>query len=126
MVFFFATYLFAAEYAKPPRTRGEVLIFRRGKMPSTISSGEMSLRTQDPEAQTQEDGGQPIIAEKREPSAEDGAHTSDRLSAGTSVFHWEDLCYDIKVKGGTERRILDNIDGWVKPGLATVLMASYL
>jgi ABC-type multidrug transport system permease subunit len=47
MVFFFATYLFAAEYAKPPRTRGEVLIFRRGKMPSITSSGDMALRTQD-------------------------------------------------------------------------------
>ena len=61
-----------------------------------------------------------VVAEKGTNNATSG------LTAGASVFHWEDLCYDIKVKGGTERRILDNIDGWVKPGLATVLMASYL
>ena len=122
MVLFFATYLFAAEYAKPARSRGEVLIFRRGKMPSTISSENMAFETQDPEIHAQEHGGQSVMAEKKEASAEDGAVDANRLSAGTSVFHWEVLCYNIKTKGGTARQILDNIDGWVKPGVATILM----
>lgn len=47
------------------------------------------------------------------------------LAAGTSVFHWEDLCYDIQIKG-KDRRLLDNVDGWVKPGLSTALMVSAL
>ncbi|RYP53146.1 hypothetical protein DL768_001820 [Monosporascus sp. mg162] len=64
---FFAAYLVMAEFQKPPKTRGELPIFRK-------------------------------------------------------VFHWEDLCYDIKVKGGAERRLLDHVDGWVKPGVSPVLM----
>jgi hypothetical protein len=43
------------------------------------------------------------------------------LATDTAVFHWEDLCYDIQVKK-ENRRILDHVDGWVKPGTATALM----
>ena len=35
----------------------------------------------------------------------------------------EDVCYDIKIKG-QERRILSNVDGWVKPGTLTALMGA--
>ncbi|KAF7167165.1 hypothetical protein CNMCM5623_000572 [Aspergillus felis] len=38
-----------------------------------------------------------------------------------SIFTWQDLCYDIPVKGG-QRRLLDHVDGWVKPGTLTALM----
>ncbi len=39
----------------------------------------------------------------------------------TAVFHWKDVCYDINV-AKENRRILDHIDGWVKPGTLTALM----
>ena len=35
----------------------------------------------------------------------------------------EDVCYDVDIKGKT-RRILDHVDGWVKPGNLTALMVS--
>ncbi|OAA35191.1 opaque-specific ABC transporter CDR3 [Metarhizium rileyi] len=38
-----------------------------------------------------------------------------------AIFHWKNLSYSIKAKGGT-KRILNNIDGWVKPGTMTALM----
>jgi ATP-binding cassette subfamily G (WHITE) protein 2 (PDR) len=41
----------------------------------------------------------------------------------TSIVSWKDVTYDIKIKG-EERRILDNVDGWVKPGTLTALMVS--
>lgn len=41
----------------------------------------------------------------------------------TSIVSWKDVTYDIKLKG-EERRILDHIDGWVKPGTLTALMVS--
>jgi hypothetical protein len=40
------------------------------------------------------------------------------------VLHWERVCYDVKTKDGGTRRILDNIDGFVRPGTLTVLMVS--
>ncbi|KAK1229295.1 Multidrug resistance protein [Marasmius sp. AFHP31] len=41
----------------------------------------------------------------------------------TSIFHWEDVCYDITIKG-QPRRILDDVDGWVEPGKLTALMGA--
>lgn len=38
-----------------------------------------------------------------------------------ATFSWSDICYDIKIKG-QDRRILDCVDGWVKPGQLTALM----
>lgn len=37
-----------------------------------------------------------------------------------SIFHWEDVCYEVQIKGET-RKILDNVNGWVKPGTLTAL-----
>lgn len=48
-------------------------------------------------------------------------HASAIIKKQTAIFHWEDVCYDIKIKG-EPRRILDHVDGWVKPGTLTALM----
>jgi ABC-type multidrug transport system ATPase subunit len=39
----------------------------------------------------------------------------------TAIFHWDGVNYDIKVKK-EPRRLLDDVDGWVKPGMLTALM----
>lgn len=53
---------------------------------------------------------------------------ADRANAGiiqkqTAIFSWKDVVYDIKIKK-EPRRILDHVDGWVKPGTLTALMVS--
>ena len=45
------------------------------------------------------------------------------LSKSQAIFHWKNLCYDIPIKNG-KRRILDNVDGWVKPGTLTALIGA--
>ncbi|CAK7240022.1 MAG: hypothetical protein STHCBS139747_001457 [Sporothrix thermara] len=37
------------------------------------------------------------------------------------IFTWKNVVYDIEVKG-KERRLLDHVSGWVKPGTLTALM----
>ncbi|KAF3054949.1 ATP-binding cassette transporter CGR1 [Daldinia childiae] len=39
----------------------------------------------------------------------------------SAVFHWKNLSYDVKTERGT-KRVLNNINGWVKPGTMTALM----
>ena len=39
----------------------------------------------------------------------------------TAIFSWKDVVYDVKIKKET-RRILNHVDGWVKPGTLTALM----
>jgi hypothetical protein len=108
---FLVFYIFAAEHAKPPRSKGEVLVFRKGRMPPSFDKKDGT----DAEAQAT---GRPVVAEKGTTNGNSG------LAAGASVFHWEDLCYDIQIKG-KDRRLLDHVDGWVKPGLSTALMVSF-
>ncbi|KAK4184983.1 ZEB2-regulated ABC transporter 1 [Podospora australis] len=119
MIFFFGAYLVMAEFAKPPKTRGEILVFRRGhsalgKSGSSWNEKGSPMSGSDLEAHVVR-GNTTLVASKQAVPAGHG------LTTGTSVFHWEDLTYDIKVKGG-ERRLLDHMDGWVKPGVSTILM----
>lgn len=112
-----AAYIFAAEYISLDPSKGEVLVFRRGyKNVSTSAKAppedEESATTTygqngqcDHEATDFEEGHQPHIVKQE------------------SIFHWKDVCYDIQIKGKS-RRILDHVDGWVKPGTLTALMVS--
>ncbi|KAL4786468.1 ABC-2 type transporter-domain-containing protein [Aspergillus varians] len=107
LIFFAFTYLVGTEYISEQKSKGEVLLFRRGHQPST------TIGEADPENPSQ-----PANAPKTE---EFPPQVSARIQKQTAIFHWEDVCYDIKIKG-QPRRILDNIDGWVKPGTCTALM----
>ncbi|KYK54468.1 ABC transporter [Drechmeria coniospora] len=53
--------------------------------------------------------------EKREQTAS--------ITRNTSVFTWKNLSYTVKTSSG-DRLLLDNIQGWVKPGSLTALMGS--
>ncbi|EED13444.1 ABC transporter, putative [Talaromyces stipitatus ATCC 10500] len=126
MIFFCGVYLVATEYISEIKSKGEVLLFRRGHKPANLSFPGSSS---DLESSI---GG--ISEKKASGSAPGTANSESILNAGTAtppaeakiqrqtaIFHWEDVCYDIKIKG-EPRRILDNVDGWVKPGTCTALM----
>ncbi|OHE91114.1 ABC-2 type transporter [Colletotrichum orchidophilum] len=40
----------------------------------------------------------------------------------TAIFHWRNVCYDVKAKKNETKRILDCVDGWCEPGTLTALM----
>jgi ABC-type multidrug transport system permease subunit/ABC-type multidrug transport system ATPase subunit len=48
---------------------------------------------------------------------------SGDLIRNTSVFTWKNLSYTVKTPQG-DRRLLDNVQGWVKPGMLGALMGS--
>lgn len=119
MVFFFFTYVLSAEYARPAPSRGEVLVFRRGKSSPTAYKQSKDL-------ENQSTAQQPMEKSSVQSSEQDtpGSGHPEPSVCGKSVFHWEDICYDISIKG-KNRQILDHVDGWVQPGVTTVLMVSY-
>lgn len=76
------------------------------------------------------------IGEKRMPptsSQRSGENTSAETSAqgstegdlvrNTSIFTWKNLQYTVKTPSG-DRILLDNVQGWVKPGMLGALMGS--
>ncbi|KAL4909703.1 hypothetical protein BDW74DRAFT_143551 [Aspergillus multicolor] len=103
MAFFCFTHLITTEYISEAKSKGEVLLFRRGQTPPA---------TDDVETHS------PVTAgEKVDQSNQDVAN----IQRQTAIFHWQDVCYEVKIKDET-RRILDHVNGWIKPGTCTALM----
>ncbi|OAP65341.1 hypothetical protein AYL99_01313 [Fonsecaea erecta] len=109
MVGLFLTYLVSAEFVQAKKSKGEVLVFRRGQTPALL---KMQL-PQDTETGNVTSA---VTAAKNQQSAD----ISSVIQRQTAIFQWRDVCYDIPLNGG--RRLLDHVDGWVKPGTMTALM----
>jgi ATP-binding cassette subfamily G (WHITE) protein 2 (PDR) len=98
-------YLVATEFITSAKSKGEVLVFRRGHtVPKSASTDDLENAPTGRNATVQNDSDEIAIIERQ-----------------TAIFQWKDVCYDIKIKG-EPRRILDHVDGWVKPGTLTALM----
>ncbi|CCG83334.1 ABC transporter CDR4 [Taphrina deformans PYCC 5710] len=112
VVGFGITYLTAAEWIGAKKSKGEVLVFRQGHKPAVLKQNYAA----DSESGSMEKN-----------ATQAGVHrtvtndVSNALERQTAVFTWSDVCYDIKIKK-EDRRILDHVDGWVKPGTLTALM----
>ncbi|KAJ5675362.1 hypothetical protein N7462_008259 [Penicillium macrosclerotiorum] len=105
MIFFNALYLAASEFISSDKSKAEALVFRPGHAPKYLQPGE------DPE-------GGAVELNKLELQK---THETIRLPEQKDIFSWKAVNYDIPVKEGT-RRLLDNVNGWVKPGSLTALM----
>ncbi|CRK14856.1 hypothetical protein BN1708_017329, partial [Verticillium longisporum] len=114
MLGFLVIYMVAAEFVSEKKSKGEVLVFRRGYKPSAFNEKHAQ---DDPEDMVRVG---PVTTAERARVAEKG-QDAGFIQRQTSIFHWNNVCYEVKIKKET-RRILDNVDGWVKPGTLTALM----
>ncbi|KJZ71808.1 hypothetical protein HIM_08828 [Hirsutella minnesotensis 3608] len=109
-IFNHIAYFVVSEYVRAKKSKGEVLVFPRGQLPPSAGKVgddvERSLSTTTPV----------VVTPNGYECTEKGT-----LRKSTSVFHWSNVSHDIKIKKET-RRILNNVDGWVKPGTLTALM----
>lgn len=105
----------ASQFFALTRSKGEVLVFRRPNWRTKI---------QDEEAHDEKPPLGRHVKQDAENGVRDGSHPSpsdtQQFDRGHG-FSWQDVCYDITVKDGT-RRLLQNVDGWVRPGQITALM----
>jgi hypothetical protein len=107
-IFLFIAHLVMTELVASERSKGEVLVFRRSKMTKATRR-----RVTD-----EETGG--ASAHQGEKFGNSGTSTPD-VQRQQSVFHWEGVNYEVQIKSET-RKILDSVDGWVRPGTLTALM----
>lgn len=112
--FLLGTYLLLIYVNPGARTKGEVLVFPyaalRRKMKES-KAGKGSAKT---------DAGN-VNAKEIERQQQEVAN--ELLEASDDIFYWKDVCYDIKIKK-EPRRLLNYVDGWVKPGTTTALMGA--
>ncbi|KAL6230685.1 hypothetical protein BDW75DRAFT_221990 [Aspergillus navahoensis] len=109
-VFLAVCHLVTSELVSSQRSKGEVLVFRRGK----------AQKTRERRHQTDEEQVAAPVAQSEKITQEQPDIVSG-VEQQSSIFHWEDVTYDIKIKG-EPRRILDHVDGWIRPGTLTALM----
>ncbi|KAF7927775.1 uncharacterized protein EAE98_006157 [Botrytis deweyae] len=104
MASYMGAYLLVITHVSMEKMNGETLLFQRGHKPLPKRQRHLEIYSG---ADTHRYGGNgdPITKIQRQ----------------TSTFQWKGICLDIKTGDGT-RRILDHVDGWVKPGTLTALM----
>lgn len=107
-------YLGAAEWIGAKKSKGEVLLFRRGHAAGLSKNSQSDAENATTNIRQTQNG-------KTSSSGNSSQDISTVIEKQTAVFHWSDVCYDIKIKG-EGRRILDHVDGWVRPGTLTALM----
>lgn len=110
--FFLILYLLATELNTSKSSSPEVLLFRRGHGPKehTCDNRE-TIRGFDSNIELTEFGS----------SNKSVTQISGADSPQGGIFMWQDVVYDIEIKGES-RRLLDNVSGWVKPKTLTALM----
>ena len=129
MFFGMAIHLGTTEFISAQRSKGEVLLFPRKQVPDIKTGDDEETMPNDRlDADT-------VTANKLStPSmrgstahAENSAGSSSRtqspslLESQKAIFHWESVNYEVQIKKET-RKLLDEVDGWVKPGTLTALM----
>lgn len=113
-------HLLAAEYILAQRSKGDVLRYKRvSRHDKQMSPGDSEVHelvrfTHSVKKKDNFEQERRGISQTAIPS----------IPSQSSVFNWESLSYDVKTGSSENKRILDGIDGWVKPGTLTALMVS--
>jgi ATP-binding cassette subfamily G (WHITE) protein 2 (PDR) len=104
MAIFMFAYVIATEKVLAKKCKGEILLFKRRHKPQFRRQKHLEIYSGVDLHKCPTDG-DPI----------------GKIPRQSSIFQWKDICLDVKI-GGRERRILDHVDGWIKPGTLTALM----
>lgn len=126
LIFFFFVYLFLCEVNQGAKQNGEILVFPLSVVRKMKK--EKKKRESASAADVEKTGGSsPSVNDRKllQDSSESSSTSDDEvgLSRSDAIFHWRDLCYEVQIKKET-RKILNNVDGWVKPGTLTALMGA--
>ncbi|KAF2193354.1 ABC drug exporter AtrF [Zopfia rhizophila CBS 207.26] len=110
------------ELQKPNKGGGAVTIYKRGQVPKTVQKA-MEVNAQPSDEETGRlppaGPGQP----KDEPSSDSENETVKGVAKNEMIFTWQNVNYTIPYEKG-ERRLLQDVQGYVKPGKLTALMGA--
>ena len=108
------------EMQKPNKGGGAVTVYRRGQVPEAVDRAmEKNADPRDEEAALEKEMG----AAPTTDSAESNEKAAEGVAKNETVFTFQDVNYTIPFEGG-ERKLLDGVQGYVKPGKLTALMGA--
>lgn len=126
VIFFLGVYILLCEFNKGAMQKGEILLFQQRDL--------KKLKEQNRRKDVESTGNVDAISEKVPPeetvnedsSSESNSSKNDsheKIEKVKNIFFWKDLTYQVKIKK-ENRIILNDVDGWVKPGQVTALMGA--
>lgn len=118
LFFVFLTAL-GMELQKPNKGGGAVTIYKRGQVPKTVEKA-MEVKAQPADVET----GKEQAAGAGDPKDEgDDTMNTEGVAKNETIFTWQDLNYTIPYEK-SERKLLQDVQGYVKPGKLTALMGA--
>ena len=112
---FLAAYLIITEFKSKLAETRSVLTFKRG----TAQIQPSGARSDDVEAAAPTAANSVSDLRADEGKAEKALATAEKM---TDTFSWEDLSYKVPISGGGEKKLLNDVSGYVVPGKLTALM----
>lgn len=114
-LFFVSLTMLGMELQRPNKGGSAVTVFLRGQAPKDVDEAlKNNTSPADEEAQANEG---PESTESESEQKVEG------IAKNTAIFTWQNVSYDIPVKGG-QKRLLDDVQGYVMPGRLTALMGA--
>ncbi|GME86309.1 unnamed protein product [Ambrosiozyma monospora] len=103
--------------------KGEIIVFQLSTL-AKMKKEQSRYKTKDVESGSSSSEKPPgVIEADSDRSSSSSSNGIKQLVSSKDIFHWSDVCYEVQIKDET-RRILDHVDGWVKPGTLTALMGA--
>ena len=112
MIGFLVIHLIASEVILARKPRGEVLLY-------APNSG---LPKKPPRRCDEEENAQ-VTTEKHGNMAQEGRQMPQGLQSAQKMIHWSNISYQI-TDGKVQRRLLSEVNGWIRPGKLTALMGA--
>jgi len=119
-LFFVALTAFGMEIQKPNKGGGAVTIYKRGLVPKTVEK-EMETKSL---PRDEENGKAEHVTEKHsDGETGDSDKTVEGVAKNETIFTFQNINYTIPYEKG-ERTLLQDVQGYVKPGKLTALMGA--
>ncbi|SSD61647.1 related to ATP-binding cassette transporter CGR1 [Saccharomycodes ludwigii] len=125
-VFFLGVYLVFSEYNESAKQKGEVLVFPASvvrRMKKLHPKKKLDIESGGDNEKMASAPNKELVLNDSSNSTSSSNNEEFNLFTSNAIFHWRDVKYEVKIKNET-KRILDGVDGWVKPGTLTALMGA--
>lgn len=117
LLFFVFLTMLGMEIQKPNKGGSSVTVFKRGEAPKAVEEAIEGSRPLADMESAEKDGRSSSIQD------DEADRKVENIAENTSIFTWQDVNYTIPYKGG-QRKLLQNVNGYVKPGRLTALMGA--
>jgi ABC-type glutathione transport system ATPase component len=123
LFFVFLTAL-GMELQKPNKGGGAVTIYKRGQVPKTVEKAlEAKAKPEDVEKGRSDSDDAGYAKDELHSDNEKKDRTVEGVAKNETIFTWQNVTYTIPYEKG-ERTLLQDVQGYVKPGKLTALMGA--